>query len=62
MDRYDPAVEDDLGTQCVVCGTALTDAEIEQAREGGLPFACTSHAAELLPAEELAREDDASAS
>ena len=59
MERDDPAVEDGLSTRCVVCGTTLTAAEIETAREVGQPFACSSHAAELLPAEEITRGDDA---
>jgi hypothetical protein len=57
VERDDPAVEDGLPTHCVVCGTALTDAEIEAAHDGEHAFACSTHAAELAPAEELARED-----
>jgi hypothetical protein len=33
-----------------VCGTPLTDAEIEAAREAEGPFLCSVHVAEELPA------------
>jgi hypothetical protein len=56
----DEALQDNFGSRCEVCGASLTHAEIAEAREAGRPFVCGLHAAELLPAEELAqREDDA---
>ncbi len=51
-------LDENFETRCEVCGAALTVAEIEVARERGRPFACAIHAAELLPADELAQEDD----
>lgn len=48
----DPGTEDLLVSTCEVCGTPLTKAEIEDAREAGRPFLCSVHIAEELPAEE----------
>jgi hypothetical protein len=57
MSLDEPAIEDTLERTCSVCGAPLTGAEIEASREAGGPFLCSVHAAEALPAEEIA--DDA---
>ena len=59
MADLDEPSDDNFGTRCEVCGTTLTQAEIAEAREAGSPFVCGLHAAELLPAEDLAAQDDA---
>jgi len=51
-------LEGNFGRRCEVCGTRLTSAEIEDAREHGRPFLCSVHAAEGIPADELASERD----
>jgi hypothetical protein len=55
----DEPPDDNFGTRCEICGATLTQAEIAEVREAGSPFVCGLHAAELLPAEDLARQDDA---
>jgi hypothetical protein len=45
-------VEDDFAKTCEVCGSELTEQEIEEARESGGPFLCAVHADEELPPEE----------
>jgi hypothetical protein len=57
MDLEERTLEDTLERTCAVCGARLTGLEIEAAREAGGPFLCGVHAAEELPAEEIA--DDA---
>ena len=56
--RIDEPLDDNFGTRCEICGATLTQAEIAEAREAGSPFVCGLHAAELLPAEDLAQQDD----
>jgi hypothetical protein len=43
-------LDNHLHRHCEVCGTPLTDAEIDAAREAEEPFLCSVHAAEELPA------------
>ena len=57
--ELDEPLEDNFASRCEVCGAALTEAEIAEAREAGRSFVCGLHAAELLPAEELGLADDA---
>jgi hypothetical protein len=45
-----PILDTNLHLHCEVCGTPLTDAEIEAAREAEGPFLCSVHVAEELPA------------
>jgi hypothetical protein len=55
------ALQDNFGRRCEICGTALSEAEILDARELGRPFVCSQHAAETLPAEDpLAQEEGGS--
>jgi hypothetical protein len=51
-------VEADFARTCEVCGTALTEQEIEEARESGRPFLCSVHADEELPADQLADDEE----
>ena len=59
MADIDEPLEDNFGTRCEICGATLTAAEIAEAREAATAFVCGLHAAELLPADELAQQDDA---
>jgi hypothetical protein len=59
MDLEEHTLDDTLERTCSVCGARLTQPEIEAAREAGGPFLCSVHAAETLPAEELAADEDA---
>jgi hypothetical protein len=59
MDLEEHTLDDTLERTCAVCGASLTAAEIEAAREAGGPFLCSVHAAEALPADELAADEDA---
>jgi hypothetical protein len=54
----DAGVIDSLEERCAVCGTPLTDRELETAREDGGPFLCTLHQAEELPAIEQPETED----
>ena len=54
MDLEERTLEDTLERTCAVCGARLTGLEIEAAREAGGPFLCSVHAAEELPAEDIA--------
>jgi hypothetical protein len=56
MDLEERTLEDTLEKTCTVCGARLTSQEIEAAREAGGPFLCTVHAAEELPAADIADE------
>jgi hypothetical protein len=56
MDLEERTLEDTLERTCAVCGARLTGLEIEAAREAGGPFLCSVHAAEELPAEDIADE------
>jgi hypothetical protein len=56
MSLEEHTIDDTLERTCSVCGARLTAAEIEVAREAGGPFLCAVHAAEALPAEEIADE------
>jgi hypothetical protein len=56
MDLEERTLEDTLEKTCTVCGARLTRGEIEAAREAGGPFLCTVHAAEELPAADVADE------
>jgi hypothetical protein len=56
MDLEERTLEDTLEKTCTVCGARLTTLEIEAAREAGGPFLCSVHAAEVLPAEDVADE------
>jgi hypothetical protein len=56
MDLEERTLEDTLEKTCTVCGARLTSQEIEAAREAGGPFLCTVHAAEELPAADVADE------
>jgi hypothetical protein len=56
MDLEERTLEDTLERTCAVCGARLTGLEIEAAREAGGPFLCSVHAAEELPAEDVADE------
>ena len=56
MDLEERSLDDTLETTCTVCGARLTQLEIEAAREAGGPFLCSVHAAEVLPAEDVAAE------
>jgi hypothetical protein len=56
MDLEERTLEDTLEQSCTVCGAKLTSLEIEAAREAGGPFLCSVHAAEELPAEDVADE------
>jgi hypothetical protein len=58
MADLDEPLEDNFATRCEICGATLTQAEIAEAREAGSPFVCGLHAAELLPAETLAQQED----
>jgi hypothetical protein len=51
-------VEDDFARTCEVCGTELSEGEIEDGRESGGPFLCTVHADEQLPADGLGSDED----
>jgi hypothetical protein len=59
MDLEERTLEDTLERTCTVCGARLTGLEIEAAREAGGPFLCGVHAAEELPADEIADESAA---
>ena len=59
MDLEEHTLDDSLERTCAVCGARLTAPEIEAAREAGGPFLCSVHAAETLPADELAADEDA---
>jgi hypothetical protein len=52
------ALEDNFGRRCEICGTALSEQEILDARELGRSFVCSQHAAEILPAEDPLAEED----
>jgi hypothetical protein len=52
MDLEEQTLDEPFAERCTVCGVALTQGEIEAAREAGGPFLCTVHAAEELPAED----------
>ena len=56
MDLEEHTLDDTLERTCSVCGASLTQPEIEAAREAGGPFLCSVHAAEVLPAEDVADE------
>jgi hypothetical protein len=56
MDLEERTLDDTLEKTCTVCGARLTSQEIEAAREAGGPFLCTVHAAEELPAADVADE------
>jgi hypothetical protein len=56
MDLEERTLDDTLEETCAVCGAHLTEREIEVAREAGGPFLCSVHAAEELPAEDVADE------
>jgi hypothetical protein len=56
MDLEERTLDDNLEQTCAVCGAKLTTQEIEVAREAGGPFLCSIHAAEELPAEDVADE------
>ena len=56
MDLEERTLDDTLEQTCTVCGARLTALEIEAAREAGGPFLCSVHAAEVLPAEDVADE------
>jgi hypothetical protein len=58
MDLEERTLEDTLERTCAVCGARLTGLEIEAAREAGGPFLCSVHAAEELPAEEIADDTE----
>ena len=49
MDLEEKTLDDSLERTCAVCGTKLSDPEIEAARETGGPFLCAVHADEELP-------------
>ncbi len=53
------AVEDNFSATCEECGAALTQQEIDDAREAGRPFLCSVHLAEDLPAVVEPDEPDA---
>jgi hypothetical protein len=57
MDLEERTIEDNLARRCEVCGAALAEYELHEAREHGRPFLCSVHAAEQLPAEEQAADD-----
>lgn len=61
MEPQEQAVEDNVARTCEVCGAALTEQEIKDARDLERPFLCSVHAAEELPAEERAGEGEAPA-
>jgi hypothetical protein len=50
-------LDENFGRTCEVCGARLTEQEIHDAREFGRPFLCSAHAAEDVPAEDLAHEE-----
>jgi len=50
VDLEERTLEDNLERTCRVCGTPLTELEIQEAREAGGPFVCSVHSAEELPA------------
>jgi hypothetical protein len=56
MDLEERSLDDTLETTCTVCGARLTKLEIAAARAAGGPFLCSVHAAEVLPAEDVADE------
>jgi hypothetical protein len=56
MDLEERTLDDTLERTCAVCGARLTELEIDTAREAGGPFLCSVHAAEELPAEDVADE------
>jgi hypothetical protein len=56
MDLEERTLDDTLERKCTICGARLTALEIEAAREAGGPFLCSVHAAEELPAEDIADE------
>jgi hypothetical protein len=56
MDLEERTLDDTLEMTCTVCGARLTKLEIEAAREAGGPFLCSVHAAEELPAADVADE------
>jgi hypothetical protein len=58
MDLEERTLDDTLERTCTVCGARLTQPEIEAAREAGGPFLCSVHAAETLPADELAAGEE----
>jgi hypothetical protein len=53
------ALDDNFARRCEVCGAALSEDEILQARELGQPFVCAQHAAEILPPADALLEEDA---
>jgi len=57
MDLEEHTIDDTLEQRCTVCGAELTPQEIETAREAGGPFLCSVHAAEALPADEIAADE-----
>ena len=61
MESQEQAVQDNVARTCEVCGAALTEQEIADARDLERPFLCSVHAAEDLPAEEQAGEGEAPA-
>jgi hypothetical protein len=58
MDLEERTLDDTIARTCAVCGAPLTESEIKDAREVGGPFLCSVHAAEELPAEEIAAESE----
>jgi hypothetical protein len=52
MGLEERTVKDPFGDRCELCGTELTEPEINVAREAGGPFLCSVHAAEELPAQD----------
>jgi hypothetical protein len=48
MDLEEDTLEH-LGERCEVCGTKLTQQEIQNAMESGAPALCSVHADELVP-------------
>jgi hypothetical protein len=57
MDLEERTLDDTLEEACSVCGAQLTSQEIEASREAGGPFLCSVHAAEAVPAEEMASDE-----
>jgi hypothetical protein len=57
MDLEEHTLDDSLQESCGVCGARLTAQEIEASREAGGPFLCSVHAAESVPAEEIAADE-----
>ena len=57
----DLGVTGSLEQRCAVCGTPLTEQELETAREDGGPFLCSVHEAEALPAIDQPETEDGGA-